>query len=75
MRTLYQQHMKKVIVSLVLMATIIFSLVYVVLNENISKKYIPEGSAVYSVVQTIQKEKNKFMYQLESIENNFDSLF
>lgn len=75
MRTLYQQHMRKVIITFLLIAAVVFGTVQLFVNEDVSKKYVPEGTAISSVIEAVQKEKNDFVNQVHKIENGFNNLF
>ncbi len=75
MRTLYQQHMRKVIITFLLIAAVVFGTVQLFFNEAVSKKYVPEETAISSLIEAVQNEKNDFINQVHEIENGFNNLF
>ena len=75
MRTLYKQHMIKVIISLELIVETFFGAFQLFFNEEISKKYVPQNTAISSAIETVQKEKNDFINQINSIENGINNSF
>ncbi len=74
MNTVYKQHVKKVMVSFLLIAAILFGTAQLFFNENISNNYIPENTSISSVVKAVQKEKNNLKKQLNDIEKGFNSI-